>query len=84
MSEVALGLQAALGPLRYGLAAALPAFVYWSQLRMRYWSPESRAYHLLAWQAVGPKVEPLLRMVPSLRRLVAVGQRWFEAPGRQA
>jgi hypothetical protein len=31
----------------------------WNQLRLRYWAPESRPYHLQAWAAIEARVAPL-------------------------
>ncbi len=44
--EVALGFQALLSVFRFGLRSGMLAYVYWNQLRMRFWTPESRAYQV--------------------------------------
>ena len=45
-----MGFQAVLSVFQYGLRTAMLAYVYWNQLRLRFWAPESRANHV--WVSV--------------------------------
>ena len=46
LAEVLMGFQAVLSVFQYGLRTAMLAYVYWNQLRLRFWAPESRANHV--------------------------------------
>lgn len=83
LMEVGAGFQIGLSALRYGPRALMTTWVYVNQLRLRYWSPESRAYHVKAWEKLGNFVDPVLRNFPISQRLVAAGKRWFDAAGRR-
>lgn len=83
LMEVGAGFQLGLSALRVGPRALMTTWVYVNQLRLRYWSPESRAYHVKAWQKLGAFVDPVLRNFPISQRIIAAGKRWFEAAGRR-
>jgi hypothetical protein len=80
--EITMGIQLALGVMKSGIRGAMLAYVLWNQLRLRYWAPESRPYHLQAWRAIEARVAPLLaRAPPGLRAYIDMPIRWFNAPG---
>lgn len=81
--EIALGFQAVFAALSSGMRGMMMTYVLWNSLRMRYWSPESRPYHMQAWAAMHARVQPLLRMVPSLQRFLDYPIRWFQQLGQQ-
>jgi hypothetical protein len=81
--EITMGIQLALGVMKSGIRGAMLAYVLWNQLRLRYWAPESRPYHLQAWAAIEARVAPLLaRAPPGLRAYIDMPIRWFNAPGQ--
>ena len=83
LMEVGAGFQLGLSALRVGPRALMTTWVYVNQLRLRYWSPESRTYHVKAWQKLGDFVDPVLRNFPISQRVIAAGKRWFDAAGRR-
>lgn len=82
--EIGVVGQIALSALRMGPRSLLTAYIYANQLRFRYWSPESRPYQLRAWRKLHVAIQPALRYLPMLHRVIAVGQAWFESAGRRA
>jgi len=52
-------------------------FIYFQFLRMRFWSPDARTYHLSVWEQIDGKVRRYLDMVPALRVPIGYVQRWF-------
>lgn len=81
-AEIAMGFQLVLAILQRGLQAGMTAFVYWSHLRLRSLAPESRLYHQQTWAAIDARVQPVLAMVPALRRYVDAAKRWFNSPAQ--
>ncbi|KAL4437116.1 hypothetical protein ABPG75_004255 [Micractinium tetrahymenae] len=80
--EIAMGFQFILVVFSQGIRGGMLAYVYWQNLRMRYWAPQSRPYHVQVWAALGAKAQPLLAMVPALQRYLDYAVRWFQAPGQ--
>ncbi|GAB4818015.1 hypothetical protein N2152v2_005061 [Parachlorella kessleri] len=83
LAEVLMGFQAVLSVFQYGLRTAMLAYVYWNQLRLRFWAPESRANHVWAWTFINAKAQPLLTAVPALHRYIGFVKRWFDQPMAQ-
>jgi hypothetical protein len=83
LCEVGAGFQVALSAVRVGPRALLTAYMYFNQLRTRFWNPECRAHHVRGWALLGDKVAPLLRAAPPLQAAVALVARWFAAAGPQ-
>jgi Transmembrane protein 33/Nucleoporin POM33 len=64
----------------FGLFAV---YAFAAQLRMRYWSPESRVYHVNGWRRLGETVKPVVSKFGLVQRIVERGEKFFEA-GRPA
>ena len=73
----------ALSAFRFGPRTLLTAYIYANQLRFRYWSPESRPYQINAWRQLSGTIQPVLRYLPVLQRVITAGKAWFEAAGRR-
>lgn len=56
----------------------ITCLLYWNYLRTRYQVPRSHPQHLEAWQFLGAKVQPLLRMVPPLNIPLNYAKNWFQ------
>lgn len=62
---------------------SIPARSYFNTLRIRYWAPQSRPYHMQAWAAMRAPADPLLSRIPALQRYLDVPIRWFQSMGEQ-
>ncbi|PSC75824.1 molecular chaperone [Micractinium conductrix] len=82
-TEIMLGFQVVLAVFSQGLRAVLLAYVYWNTLRLRFWAPESRPYHMQAWAGMHARFAPLLTRMPALERALDYPKRWFAALGQQ-
>ncbi|KAL4424798.1 hypothetical protein ABPG77_000838 [Micractinium sp. CCAP 211/92] len=80
--EITMGFQFIFVVFSMGIRGGMLAYVYWQNLRVRYWAPQSRPYHVQAWAALNAKAQPLLTMLPSLQRSLDYAVRWFQAPGQ--
>ena len=65
--------------VRKGPLGLFAAYAFAAQLRMRYWSPESRAYHVNGWRRLKETVHPVLSKVGFAQRIVERGEKFFEA-----
>jgi hypothetical protein len=77
--EIGTFFAVALSSLRKGPMGLFSVFAFAAQLRMRFWSPESRVYHVNGWKRLGDTAEPVLSKVAFARTLVERGQKFFEA-----
>lgn len=62
----------------------ITCLLYWNYLRTRYQVPRSHPQHLEAWQFLGMKVQPILRMVPPLNIPLNYAKNWFQPQYQQA
>lgn len=83
LMEVGTGMALGLLGFRNGLRAMMNAWMYFTHLRTRFWLPESRQYHVMAWQMLGRTAAPVLSKIGFLNQFVNQGVRWFQAPGQQ-
>ena len=83
LMEVGTGIALAFLSISNGLRAVMNTFMYLSHLRNRFWLPESRQSHILAWQMLGRTVAPVLGRVVVLQQIVNYGARWFQAGAPQ-
>lgn len=75
-SEIMLGIVVLLGVLR-GVRGIMLAYMWWTQLKIRFHSPDFSAQHRQVWQVWGTKAGPYLARVPLLQRGVGMAQSWF-------
>ncbi|KAG7671710.1 hypothetical protein KSW81_004596 [Nannochloris sp. 'desiccata'] len=68
-----------LSALRKGPLGFFAVYAFAAQLRMRYWSPESRVYHVNGWRRLRETVQPVLSKVGFAQRIVERGERFFDA-----
>ena len=79
--EIGTGFTLVLGALKLGPRALLPAYMFFNQLRMRYWSSDSRSSHLVAWAKINQLTAPLLGNIAVVQKVVGYGKQWFESAG---
>lgn len=77
--EIGAFFSVLLSALRKGPFGLFAIYAFAAQLRMRYWSPESRVYHVHAWRKLKETVQPVLSKVGFAQRIVERGERFFEA-----
>ena len=81
--EIATGVALGLGAFRFGIRAVMSTFMYFSLLRTRFWTQNTRAYHLMAWQTIGEFTAPVVARVGLLQTIVERGKGWFNAAAPQ-
>jgi hypothetical protein len=77
--EIGTFFSVVLSALKRGPMGLIAVYAFAAQLRMRFWSPESRAYHVNGWRKLGETANPVLSKLKFVQSIVERGQKFMES-----